>query len=133
MSENRDDKLVDEHYGRSDLAAKILEALRAAGKDPDALTLEDLAPIDQLHARGAQAMRSASRASPAGAQPQRGPNLRGPGGPREAHNPMGLLRIVPGKTGFMAPGVLQARPHRPLMTTACSRGFSGPLCRQKQA
>jgi hypothetical protein len=46
MSKNRDDKLVDEHYGRSDLAAKILEALRAAGKDPDALTLEDLAPID---------------------------------------------------------------------------------------
>jgi hypothetical protein len=25
MSKNRDDKLVDEHYGRSDLAAKILE------------------------------------------------------------------------------------------------------------
>ncbi len=46
MSENRDDKLVDEHYGRSDLAAKLLEALRTAGKDPDALTLEVLAPID---------------------------------------------------------------------------------------
>ena len=57
MSEDRDDKLVDEHYGRSGLAAKILEALRAAGKDPDALTLEVLAPIDQLHARGAQATR----------------------------------------------------------------------------
>jgi SAM-dependent methyltransferase len=61
MSKNRDDKLVDEHYGRSDLAAKILEALRAAGKDPDALTLEDLAPIDQLHARGAQATRQLAR------------------------------------------------------------------------
>lgn len=61
MSENRDDKLVDEHYGRSDLAAKMLEALRAAGKDPDALTLEDLAPIDQLHARGAQATRQLAR------------------------------------------------------------------------
>jgi ubiquinone/menaquinone biosynthesis C-methylase UbiE len=43
---------VNEHYGRSDLAAKILEALRVAGKDPDALAIEDLAPIDQLHARG---------------------------------------------------------------------------------
>jgi ubiquinone/menaquinone biosynthesis C-methylase UbiE len=61
MSKNRDDKLVDEHYGRSDLAAKILEALRAAGKDPDALTLEDLAPIDQLHARGAKATRQLAR------------------------------------------------------------------------
>jgi hypothetical protein len=47
-----DDRLLSEHYGRGDLAAKILEALRAAGKDPDALTIEDLAPIDQLHARG---------------------------------------------------------------------------------
>lgn len=52
MSNDRDDRLVAEHYGRGDLAAKILEALRTAGKDPDALTIEDLAPIDQLHARG---------------------------------------------------------------------------------
>jgi SAM-dependent methyltransferase len=37
---------VGEHYGRDDLAAKILQALRAAGKDPNALTIEDLTPID---------------------------------------------------------------------------------------
>ena len=43
---------MNEHYGRGDLAAKILEALRAAGKAPDTLATEDLAPIDQLHARG---------------------------------------------------------------------------------
>ena len=49
------DRPVNEHYGRSDLAAKILEALRAAGKDPDAPTFQDLAPIDQLHARGREA------------------------------------------------------------------------------
>jgi SAM-dependent methyltransferase len=56
MSEDRDDgRLVGEHYGRDDLAAKILDALRAAGKDPDALAIEDLAPIDQLHARGREA------------------------------------------------------------------------------
>ncbi len=61
MSEDRDDKLVDEHYGRGDLSVKILEALRAAGKDPDALTLEDLAPIDQLHARGREATRQLAR------------------------------------------------------------------------
>jgi hypothetical protein len=47
-----DDRSLSEYYGRGDLAAKILEALRAAGKDPDALTIEDLSPIDQLHARG---------------------------------------------------------------------------------
>jgi ubiquinone/menaquinone biosynthesis C-methylase UbiE len=50
-----EDRPVNEHYGRSDLAAKILEALRAVGKDPNALTLQDLAPIDQLHARGREA------------------------------------------------------------------------------
>jgi ubiquinone/menaquinone biosynthesis C-methylase UbiE len=50
-----EDRPVNEHYGRSDLAAKILEALRAAGKDPNTLTLQDLAPIDQLHARGREA------------------------------------------------------------------------------
>jgi SAM-dependent methyltransferase len=52
MSADRDDRSVGEHYGRGDLAARILEALRAAGKDPDDLTTEDLAPVDQLHIRG---------------------------------------------------------------------------------
>jgi 2-polyprenyl-3-methyl-5-hydroxy-6-metoxy-1,4-benzoquinol methylase len=55
MSDERDDKLVGEHYGRGDLAARILDALRAAGKDPDALTIEDLAQVDQFHTRGREA------------------------------------------------------------------------------
>ena len=46
------DRSVGDHYSRGDLAAKILEALRVAGKDPDAFTIEDLAPLDQFHARG---------------------------------------------------------------------------------
>jgi len=46
---------VSEHYSRSDLAAAILAALRTAGKNVDALTLDDLAPVDQLHTRGKQA------------------------------------------------------------------------------
>ena len=50
-----DDRSVSEHYGRGDLTAKLLEALRATGKDPDALATEDLTPIDQLHARGREA------------------------------------------------------------------------------
>jgi ubiquinone/menaquinone biosynthesis C-methylase UbiE len=49
------DRSVGEHYGRGDLAARILEALRAAGKDPDDLTTEDLAPVDQFHIRGREA------------------------------------------------------------------------------
>ena len=55
MGANRDDRSVGEHYGRGDLAVKILEALRAAGKDPDDLTIVDLAPVDQLHIRGREA------------------------------------------------------------------------------
>ncbi len=55
MNKNRDDKSVGEHYGRGDLASAILTAQRATGKDPAALTIEDLAPIDQLHARGSEA------------------------------------------------------------------------------
>jgi ubiquinone/menaquinone biosynthesis C-methylase UbiE len=46
---------VNVHYGRGGLAAMIINALRAAGKDPDALAIEDLAPIDQLHLRGREA------------------------------------------------------------------------------
>src|SRR5918997_5681115 len=52
MSEDHEDRCVGAHYGRGDLATRILEALRAAGKDPDDLAIEDLTPIDQLHARG---------------------------------------------------------------------------------
>ena len=50
-----DDTPVGAHYGRGDLATRILEALRTAGKDPDALAIEDLTPVDQLHARGREA------------------------------------------------------------------------------
>ncbi len=46
---------VSGHYGRRDLGTTILDALRAAGKDPDTLTVEDLAPVDQLHTRGKEA------------------------------------------------------------------------------
>jgi SAM-dependent methyltransferase len=38
-----------------DLEAVILEALRAAGKDVDAIQVEDLAPVDQLHSNGRDA------------------------------------------------------------------------------
>lgn len=46
---------LNEHYGRRDLGAAILAGLRAAGKNPEALTPEDLAPVDQFHIRGKEA------------------------------------------------------------------------------
>lgn len=52
MNDDPPERLVDSHYRRDGLVEKILEALRAAGKDPEALTTDDLAPIDQFHARG---------------------------------------------------------------------------------
>lgn len=42
--------LVRRHYGGDDLEAVVLGALRAAGLDIDALRIEDLAGLDQLHA-----------------------------------------------------------------------------------
>lgn len=47
--------LVDAHYGGRDIGALILEALRDAGKDLDALTPDDVAPATHLNARGKQA------------------------------------------------------------------------------
>lgn len=43
---------LNRHYGRSSLFEALLEAARASGKDPDALTPDDLAPVDQFHTRG---------------------------------------------------------------------------------
>jgi len=43
---------VNAHYDRKDLGAKILEALEKAGKDVKALTVEDLAPIEEFHIGG---------------------------------------------------------------------------------
>ncbi len=43
---------LNRHYGRADLLEAILAAVRAAGKDPEALTPDDLAPVDQFHTRG---------------------------------------------------------------------------------
>ena len=43
---------VNQHYGRPDLGGRILEALARAGKDLDALTPADLAPLDHFHIGG---------------------------------------------------------------------------------
>lgn len=46
---------VATHYTGADRTRVILDALRAAGKDPDHLSVEDLAPVDEFHIRGRQA------------------------------------------------------------------------------
>jgi SAM-dependent methyltransferase len=46
---------VNQHYGRPDLGAAILAAVRAAGKDPDQLTVDDLAPATEFHSGGQEA------------------------------------------------------------------------------
>lgn len=43
---------VAAHYDRGDLAEAVLAALKAAGKDLDNLTPDDLAPMDEFHGRG---------------------------------------------------------------------------------
>src|SRR5437016_12223286 len=40
------------YWGRGGLEEKILDALAAAGKNLDALTIDDLAPADQFHGGG---------------------------------------------------------------------------------
>lgn len=42
---------IDRHYGRGGLLERLLDALRATGKDVERLTIDDLAPIDELHSR----------------------------------------------------------------------------------
>ncbi len=46
---------VAAHYGKGGLAERILDGVAAAGLDPDALTVEDLAPVDEFHTAGRKA------------------------------------------------------------------------------
>ena len=44
-----------QHYTHGGLERAVLDALRAAGKDPDRLEPGDLAPVDEFHIGGRQA------------------------------------------------------------------------------
>ncbi len=46
------DARIDKHYGFGGIMEKIEAGLKAAGKDVNSLTVDDLAPIDQFHTRG---------------------------------------------------------------------------------
>ncbi|HEY8445997.1 MAG TPA: methyltransferase domain-containing protein [Thermomicrobiales bacterium] len=52
---------VNQHYGRTDLAERILAAVQAAGLDPARLTVDDLAPATEFHAGGQEATRELAR------------------------------------------------------------------------
>jgi len=49
------ERATDAYKAVPDLESVILEALRAAGKDVDALAPEDLSPVDEFHIRGRRA------------------------------------------------------------------------------
>ena len=49
------DALVDQHYGFGQIMEKVDAGLDLAGKDVNALSVDDLAPIDAFHTRGRQA------------------------------------------------------------------------------
>lgn len=55
MSKSRDG--ISQHYASAGLPDRILSALKQAGKNLSALTVEDLAPLDQFHTRGLAATR----------------------------------------------------------------------------
>jgi SAM-dependent methyltransferase len=49
------EKILNTHYGGRDLAAAVLDGLRAAGKEVGELAPDDLAAVDQFHIRGKEA------------------------------------------------------------------------------
>ena len=49
------EETVAQHYTHGALERAVLDALRAAGKDPDRLVPADLAPVDEFHIGGRQA------------------------------------------------------------------------------
>ena len=55
MAMSDDEQILNAHYAGRDLEAAIMAGLRAAGKDTDQLTPDDLAAVDQFHLRGKEA------------------------------------------------------------------------------
>jgi SAM-dependent methyltransferase len=50
-----DAKDIADHWGKGDVYGLIISALKNSSKPLDALTSEDLAPVDHFHARGLMA------------------------------------------------------------------------------
>src|SRR6266481_10142337 len=58
-----DPSATNAYWGRTDLERTILTAIAAAGKDPNALTIQDLAPADHFHGGGKAATDRLARAA----------------------------------------------------------------------
>jgi len=56
-----DARATNAYWGRDGLERRILDALAAAGKNVDALTIDDLAPADQFHGGGKPATERLAR------------------------------------------------------------------------
>jgi SAM-dependent methyltransferase len=54
-------RTINRHYGAVQLSARILERLRAAGKDPATITRDDLATFDEFHTGGRESTRGLAR------------------------------------------------------------------------
>lgn len=52
---------VNEHYGPTDISARIIERLEKAGKDVGNLSRDDLAPFDEFHSGGLASTRELAR------------------------------------------------------------------------
>lgn len=52
MSQTQDWKVVQQHYGDNDIAGRIIDRLRSAGRDLDVLTRDDTATFDEFHGGG---------------------------------------------------------------------------------
>lgn len=76
MIPQSDARTANEYWGREDLERAILDALAAAGRDIDALTVDDLAPADQFHGGGKNATLRLARL----AQPKPGTRVLDVGG-----------------------------------------------------
>jgi MPBQ/MSBQ methyltransferase len=55
MANASDVQPINDYWGRDGLEEAILEALAASGTDLEALTVDDLAPLDQFHGGGKEA------------------------------------------------------------------------------
>ena len=52
---------VNEHYGPTDISARIIERLKDAGKDIGNLSRDDLSPFDEFHTGGRESTRELAR------------------------------------------------------------------------
>lgn len=52
---------INEHYGPTDISDRILDRLREARKELDALTRDDLTPFDEFHGGGRESTRALAR------------------------------------------------------------------------